>query len=361
MQLRIPGPTPIPPEVLAAGSQQMINHRGPEFAAMIRGITAGLQRWFQTANDVMILTASGTGGLEAAVVNTFSPGDRVLAVSIGAFGDRFAEIARTFGADVTKLDFPAGEPADSGVIVAKLKASGPFKAVLVTHNETSTAVTNPLAEIAAAVHAAAPETLLVVDAISSLSSIDLKTDAWGCDVVISGSQKGWMIPPGLAFISYGPRAWAAHASAKMPRFYFDLTKAKKTADAGQTPATPAVSLFFALDRSLKMLDAEGMEKVFARHARVAARARAGVKELDLPLLVAEERFASNTVTAVKPPAEIDISRMLKLLRDEHGVVLAGGQGSLSGKVFRIGHLGWIDVADIDEVLAALKSTLAKLR
>ena len=361
MQLRIPGPTPVPPEVLAAGSRQMINHRGPKFAALLREVTAGLKRWFQTENDVLTLTTSGTGGLEAVVVNTLSPGDRVLAVSIGAFGDRFAEIARVFGADVTKLEFPAGEPADPQAIAAKLRAAGPFKAVLVTHNETSTGVTNPLAAIAAAIHETAPEALILVDAVSSLSSIDLKTDEWGCDAVVSGSQKGWMVPPGLAFVSYGPRAWAAHAEAKMPRFYWDFTKAKKTLDNGQTPATPAVSLLFALADALKLLDAEGMGEVFARHARAAARARAGVKALGLELLVSDERFASNTVTAVRMPADVDASRLLKVLRDEHGVVLSGGQASLAGKIFRIGHLGWVDVADVDEVLAALEIALGKVR
>jgi aspartate aminotransferase-like enzyme len=359
MQLRIPGPTPVPANILAAGARQMINHRGPEFVTLMRDVSAGLKRWFQTENDVFIMTASGTGGLETAIVNTFSPGDRVLAVSIGAFGDRFAEIARVFGADVTKLDFPAGSPADPDVIRQKLQSDGPFKAVLVTHNETSTGVTNDVASIGRAVRAAAPDALLLVDAISALSSIDMKADAWGCDVVISGSQKGWMIPPGLTFISYGPRAWAAHATAKMPRFYFDLTAAKKNLDQGQTPATPAVSLFFALDAALKMLDQEGMTNVFQRHARVAARAREGVKALDLELLVADERYASNTVTAVKKPGDLDLSKFLKILRDEHQVILSGGQASLSGKIFRIGHLGYVDVADMDEVLTAIKLTLPR--
>lgn len=360
MQLRIPGPTPVPQAVLDSMALPMINHRGPEFAVIIREITARLKSWFQTENDVFILTASGTGGMEAAISNTFSPGDRVLAVSIGAFGDRFAEIARIFGADVVKLDFPLGQPADPEVIRQKLAADPAIKAVLVTHNETSTGVTNPLAAIAEVVHFR-PEVLLIVDAISSLGSIDLATDRLGADVVITASQKGWMVPPGLTMLSYSPKAWAANASAKMPRFYFDLMRAKKYLEIGQTLATPAVSLFFALDLALKELDAEGRENVIARHARAAARAREGARALGLKLLPAHDSYASNTVTAIWNPEGIDGSKLLKLLREEYGVVLSGGQASLAGKIFRIGHLGYVDVADMDEVLASLEKALARLR
>lgn len=360
MQLRIPGPTPVPAEVLGAMSREMINHRGPEFAVLIRGITARLKQWFQTEHDVFILTGSGTGGMEAAIANTFSPGDRVLAVSVGAFGDRFAEIARIFGADVVKLDFPWGTAADPDEIRRRLQADPATKAVLVTHNETSTGVTNDLAAIARVVHER-PETLLLVDAISSLGSIDLPADAWGCDVVITASQKGWMVPPGLTMLSYGPKAWQAHAEAKMPRFYWDLTRARRYLDIGQTLSTPAVSIFYALDVALKLLDAEGRTNVIARHARAAERARQGVKRLGLELYPADERYASSTVTAVKIPAGLDGGRLLKILREEHGVVLSGGQAALAGKIFRIGHLGFVDVADMDEVLAALEQALPKAR
>ncbi len=360
MQLRIPGPTPVPDSVLQATARPMINHRGPEFAALIREVTARLKGWFQTEHDVLILTASGTGGLEAAIANTFSPGDRVLAVSVGVFGDRFAEIARLYGTDVVKLDFPWGTAADPDEIRRRLRADPTVKAVLVTHNETSTGVTNDLAAISSAVHEASGA-LLLVDAISSLACIDLPTDAWGCDVVITGSQKGFMVPPGLAMLSYGPRAWQANASAKLPRFYFDLARARKSLESGQTPATPAVSLFFALDAALKWLDAEGRASVFARHARVAARARAGVKALGLELYPADERYASNTVTAVKVPPGVDGGKLLRILREEHGVVLAGGQAALAGRIVRIGHLGFVDVADVDEVVAALERALPQAR
>lgn len=356
MQLRIPGPTPVPEAVLAEMARQMINHRGPEFAALIREMTARLKPWFQTDHDVLVLAASGTGGMEAAIVNTFSPGDRVLAVSVGAFGDRFAEIARVHGANVLKLDFPPGTPADPDEIHRRLAADPAVKAVLVTHNETSTGVTNDLPAIAEVVHRR-PEVLLIVDAISSLSSIDLQADAWGCDVVVAGSQKGWMVPPGLTMLSYAPRAWQAHAQAKMPRFYWDLGRAKRYLESGQTPATPAVSLFFALNKALELLDAEGRSNVFARHARVAERARQGVKGLGLELFPVDERYASNTVTAVKAPPGVDVSQLLRALRERHGVVLSGGQAALAGKIFRIGHLGLVDVHDVDQVIDALRQAL----
>lgn len=335
----------------------MIDHRGPEFAQLIRSVTARLQSFFQTSNDVLILTGSGTGALEAAIVNLLSPGDRVLAVTVGVFGERFANIARAFGANVCQLSFPLGQAADPNAIREALRRDGPFYAVLVTHNETSTGVTNDLREIAGVVRET--NSLLVVDAISSLSSIDLRTDEWGCDVVLSGSQKGWMVPPGLAMASMSRRAWDAHAKATMPRFYWDFAKAKQSLERGQTPSTPAVSLFFAFDAALELMEAEGMANIFARHHRCAERARAGIKALGLQLF-ADPRHASDTVTSVWVPNDHDGARLLSLLREE-GTILSGGQGSLAGKIFRIGHLGWIDETDIDEVLASLKKVLPSSR
>ena len=357
MNLRTPGPTPCPPAVLEAMGRQMIDHRGPEAAAMIKRLSSGLQRAFQTANDVVILTTSGSGGLEAAVVNTISPGERVLAVSVGVFGDRFASIAETYGAHVTRLVVEPGQAADLAAVAAALDADPAIAAVLVTHNETSTSVTNPLREIAAAVRAAGK--LLLVDAVSSLASIPVAVDEWGLDVVVSGSQKGWMVPPGLAFMAMSPRAWEAHARCTAPRFYFDAARHRDAAARGQTPWTPALSLFFALDVALDMLEAEGWESVFARHARIAEFTRRGVREIGLELL-ADQRFASNTVTAVKIPEGIDVSTLRKTLREEHGVVLAGGQGSLSGKIVRIGHLGLVSEPEIAEALDALGTVLAGL-
>jgi aspartate aminotransferase-like enzyme len=338
----------------------MIDHRGPEFAAMLQDVTRRLKLYFQTTNDVLVLTASGTGALEAAVVNTLFPGDRVLSVTGGAFGDRFAEIASAFGADVVRLDVTWGQAVDPEAISRTLDTQGPFKAVLVTHNETSTGVTNDLAAVAGVVRAAgAASPLLLVDGISSLGSIDLQTDAWGCDLVLSASQKGWMVPPGLAMVSVSSRAWEAYRASRMPRFYWDLGQAKRYLDRGQTPATPAVSLLFAFQAALDLLDAEGMGNVFARHARCAAAIRRGVQALGLELF-ADPRHASNTVTAVNVPTNLDVAKLLQVLR-ACGVVLSGGQGKLAGRIFRIGHLGFISEADVDEILDALAHALPLAR
>ena len=354
-QLRIPGPTPCPPEILKAIGRQMINHRGKEFGEIIQGVTAKLKTIFQTQNDVFLLTGSGTGGMEAVIVNTLSPGDKVLSVSIGAFGERFADIAKAYGAEVKRLDFEWGKPADPEAVRRALKANGGISAVLVTHNETSTGVTNDLKSISAIVKEF--DKLLLVDAISGLGSIDLPVDAWKCDVVVSGSQKGWMVPPGLAMVSISEKGWQAHAKAKMPRFYWDFTKAKSYLEKGQTPWTPAVSVFFGLAVALDMMLAEGLPNIFARHARVADLARSGVKSLGLSLFPEEEKYASNTVTAVKAPEKLDVPKLLQILRDEYNVVLAGGQGKLAGKIFRIGHLGWVTKDDIREVLKTVAKVL----
>jgi aspartate aminotransferase-like enzyme len=353
VQLRIPGPTPLPDAVREALSRDMINHRGPEFAALLRDVTARLKPWFGTQNDLLTLTASGTGGLEAAIVNTLSPGDRVLGVTIGAFGDRFAEIAAAYGADVARLGFPPGKAAEPDAIARALREQGPFKAVLITHNETSTGVTNDLAAIGDVVRPSGA--LLLADGVSSVGSIPMRADAWGVDVVVSGSQKGWMVPPGLAFVTISPRAWEAYGTSRMPRFYFDLRQHQRYLERGQTPATPAVSIFYGLQVALGMLEAEGMENVFERHVRCARLVRAGARRLGMGLL-ADEAHASNTVTAVYPPSGVDVKGLLGRLRDR-GIVLASGQGALSGKIFRIGHLGYVDESDVEEVISAIEAVL----
>ncbi|TMB95833.1 MAG: alanine--glyoxylate aminotransferase family protein, partial [Chloroflexi bacterium] len=311
-----------------------------------------------TSQDVMILSASGTGGLEAAVVNTLSPGDKVLVVSIGSFGERFAQIAETYGAKVVALRYEWGQAARPEDIRSALAEEPDIKAVLVTHNETSTGVTNPLEEIARVVREA--EKLLIVDAVSSLGAIPLDMDGWGLDVVVTGSQKGWMVPPGLAFVAMSERAWAAFDEAKMPRFYFDLGRHREALPKGQTPWTPAMSIFFGLDVALERMSKEGMESIFTRHSRMGRLTREGVKSLGLELLCEDERFASDTVTAVKCPEGIEVSDLRKMTEDEYGVVLAGGQGKLSGKIFRIGHLGLVEESDIRGALDALGQSLAKL-
>lgn len=356
MNLRIPGPTPCPPEVLEAMTKQMINHRGAEFSTIINECSQTLRSFFRTENDVLTLSTSGTGGLEAAVVNIHSPGDKVLGVCTGVFGDRFSKIAEIYGADVTRLDFAWGSAADPEEIRKALAADPTIKSVLVTHNETSTAVTNDLSAIAKVVKEF--DKLLLVDAISSMGAVDLRTDDWGLDVVVAGSQKSWMIPPGLAMVSMSKRAWEAQTQSKMPKFYFDLAAAKKSLDKGQTPYTPAVSLFYALQAALRLMQEEGLDNIIARHARVAQKTREGVKALGLSLFP-DERVASNAVTAINTPEGVDAKALLKALREERRIVLSSGQQNLEGKIFRIGHLGLVNEADIDDVIDGLATTLPK--
>jgi aspartate aminotransferase-like enzyme len=356
--LRVPGPTPCPDEVLAAVGGQMINHRGPEFRDLITRVHRRLQEVFQTKNDVLILTASGTGAMEAALVNTLSPGDGVLCVSIGEFGERFIQIAQAYGMRVVKVDFPYGHAADPEEVRKALRAHPWVKAVCVTHNETSTGVTNDLQALARVVKEA--DKLLIVDAISSLGCIPLPVDAWGCDVVATASQKGFMVPPGLAFVSMSPLAWEAYRSARSPRYYLDLGKHKAFFEKGQTPWTPAVSLLYGLDVSLEAMLRRGMEAIYAHHACIGALTRAGVRALGLSLLPVEERYASNTVTAIKVPEGVDGNRLVALLREEFGVVVAGGQGPLAGRVIRIGHMGYVREEDIREALEALGKALTRM-
>jgi aspartate aminotransferase-like enzyme len=358
MQLRVPGPTPCPPQALQAMGRQMINHRGGEFAKILNSTTEKLKQVFQTKGDVFVLTSSGTGGMEAAIVNTLSPGDKVLSISNGAFSERFADIAEQYGAQVTRLSFEWGKAIDLDAVEKALKVDGDIKAVLATHNETSTGMTNRLGDISSVVKKF--DKLLLVDAISSLGCIDLPTDDWQCDVVVTGSQKGWMAPPGLAMVSVSKKAWQANAQAKMPRFYWDLSKAKDFLKKGQTPWTPAISLFYALDTTLDLIITEGLNNIFARHARVAEITRQGVKSLGLSLFP-EEEYASNTVTAVKATDNVDIPELIQILREEHDVVIAGGQRKLAGKIFRIGHLGAVHEDDIESVLEALDKALPRAK
>ena len=358
--LRLPGPTPVPDDVFKAMSKQMIDHRGVEFAELLARLTSNLQRAFETKNDVFVLTSSGTGAMEAAVTNTLSPGERVLAVTVGNFGDRFSKIASVYGADVNQLKFPEGEAADPQAIREALEADPAVTAVLVTHNETSTGITNDLETIAGIVKGEFDK-LLLVDAISSLGSIRLPVDEWDIDVVVAGSQKGWMCPPGLAMISVSDRAWKAAESSKMPSFYFDLAAAKKSEEIGQTPWTPAISLLFGLDFAVQKMLAHGdMGPVFDFHQQIASYTRKGLTDLGLQLVAKEERFASNTVTAAYVPEGITDEALLSMLRDDYDIIAAEGRGLLAGRVFRIGHMGHVSTEDIDEVLGALKKALPKL-
>ena len=342
--LRIPGPTALPPSVRVAGGRQMINHRGPEFAAMLDRILTGMKPYFGTASDVAMITTAGSGGLEAAVVNVLSPGDRVLGVSIGSFGDRFAKIAGIYGADVTKLDAEWGYAAAADEVRERLRAMPDVKAVLLTHNETSTGVMNPIGDLAAAVRDERPDALILVDSVSGLGAVPFEMDAWGVDVVVTGSQKAWMSAPGLAMIAASPRAWAAMEAATMPRFYLDLRAHRDAAATGQTPFTPAIAVVYQVDEGLRLMHEEGAANIFARHEACAAAARAGLEALGFGLF-ADQRHASRTVTAAHVPEDLDWKAFNGEVK-QRGVVLAGGQGKLTGKIFRLGHLGSVTVEEI---------------
>ena len=358
VNLRIPGPTALPPAVRRALAGQMINHRGPEFAALLGEITEGTRRVFQTRNDVLFFPASGTGGLEAALVNSFSPGDRVLSVTVGSFGERWCEIARAFELDVDHLALPWGSAAEPDAIAQRLDTAGPYKGVLITHNETSTGVTNPVASIAPIVKRA--DALFLVDAVSSMGAIPIQTDEWEIDVAITGSQKAWMCPPGMTMLSVSERAWEANATARLPRSYFDFKAARDYQRRGQTPYTPAVGIMYGLRAALRLMLKEGIDKVFRRHHLVAERARTGVQALGMEV-AADRRYVSDTVTGVRGPAGVELKTFLARLRAEHGVVLATGQEHWRDTHFRIGHLGYVRRADIDHALDAMGTVLAQMR
>lgn len=354
--LRIPGPTVVPAEVLEAQAQPMINHRGPEFAAILRRVSTRLQYFFQTESPVLTFPASGTGGQECAVANLFSPGDHVVAITIGAFGNRLAKIATIYGLNVTRIEFPWGQPADPDVVAERLNELPAYKGVLMTHNETSTGVTNDVKTLAASIRRHNPNALIVVDAVSSLGCIPLEMDQWDVDTVFTGSQKGWMTPPGIMMIAGSQRAWEANKTAKMPRFYFDWANTRKKLEQWQHPITSPVSLFYSLDVALEMMLAEGRDAIFERHQRTGNYVRQRARAMGLQLL-ADHEHASNTVTALLTPEGINTKALLKKLREEDHVVLAGGQEHLEGKIFRVGHLGFFTDTDIAETMDKLEARL----
>jgi aspartate aminotransferase-like enzyme len=350
--LRIPGPTTLPPSVREAGGRQMINHRGPEFKALLGRLQEGMRPYFGTTSDIAILSCAGTGGLEAAIVNTLSPGDRVVAVSIGAFGDRFAKIAEAYGATVDRVSAEWGYAAAPDEVRERL-AGDDVKAVLLTHNETSTGVMNPIAELAAAVRAAAPDALILVDTVSSLGAVPFEMDRWGIDLVATASQKAWMAAPGLAMVAASPRGWVAMETAKMPRFYLDLRRHREAMGDGETPWTPAVAVAFQVDEGIRLMNEEGQAGVFARHVACAAATRAGLEALGFELF-AEPTHRSRTVTAAHIPHGLDWKAFNADLR-RRGLILAGGQGRLAGKVFRVGHLGSVSVDEIVDAMETIET------
>ena len=359
LMLMIPGPTPVPEQALLDLAKHPIGHRSKDFEVITGEVTQNLKWLHQTENDVLMLTASGTGAMEAGIINFLSPGDRVVVGSNGKFGDRWAEVALAYGLNVEKITAEWGKPLDPEQFGEKLAADTgkQIKAVILTHSETSTGILNDLENINKHVKAHG-EALIVVDAVTSLGAANVPVDEWGLDVVASGSQKGYMIPPGLGFVSVSAKAWEAYKTATLPRYYLDLGKYRKAAAKNSTPFTPPVNLLVALQRSLKMMRAEGLENIFKRHQRLMNATRAGVKALGMPLF-APDSFASPAVTAVAP-VQVEAEQVRSILKKRFDIALAGGQDHLKGKIFRIGHLGFVSDRDVLTAISALEAALIEL-
>jgi len=357
--LMIPGPTPVPEQVLLAMAKHPIGHRSGDFSKIMEEVTNNLKWLHQTQNDVLILTASGTGAMEAGIINFLSAGDRVLVGDNGKFGERWALVAKAYGLQVDVISAEWGKALDPEEFRAKLEADTEktIKAVIITHSETSTGVLNDLETINKYVKAHG-EALIMVDTVTSLGAYNVPTDEWGLDVVASGSQKGYMIPPGLGFVAVSPKAWKAYETATLPKFYLDLGKYKKDAAKNSNPFTPPVNLFYALQAALNMMKAEGLENIFARHQRLTQATRAAVKAMGLPLFSPDDA-ASPAITAVIPD-RVDAEQVRSVMKKRYDVLLAGGQDHLKGKIFRIGHLGFVCDRDILSAIGALEGTLQEL-
>ncbi len=354
--LLTPGPTPLPPQVSLAMAKPIIHHRTPQFQEILKEASAGLKWVFQTVNDVFIISSSGTGAMEAAVVNLLSAGDTALTVQGGKFGERWTELCQAYGIKAEVLDVEWGKAVSPDEIKERLKNNPQIKAVFATLCETSTGVDNDIQAIAAVVKET--PAVLVVDAISGLGAVDLKPDAWGVDVVVAGSQKGLMLPPGLGFIAVSPKAWKLIEASKTGRYYLDLRKAKKALDKTDTPFTSSITLIIALNEALKMMQQDGLENIFKRHKVMAQATRAAVKALGLDLFA--PTAASDGVTAACVPAGIDGEKMVKTMRDTYGVTIAGGQAELKGKVIRIAHMGFITESDIIMGITCLEKVLTQM-
>lgn len=359
LMLMIPGPTPVPEQVLLALAKHPIGHRSGDFSKIIAEVTEGLKWLHQTQNDLLILAASGTGAMEAGIINFLSPADRVLVGVNGKFGERWAKVCEAYGLNVELISAEWGKPLDPEQFRAALEADTgkQIKAVIVTHSETSTGVLNDLETINRHVKAHG-QALIIVDAVTSLGAANVPIDEWGLDVVASGSQKGYMLPPGLGFVAVGPKAWEAYPTAKMPRFYLDLGKYRKEAAKNSHPFTPPVNMFFALQVALKMMQQEGLENIFARHRRQMNATRAAMQALNLPLFAADHA-ASPAITAVAP-VNVDAEQIRSILRKRFDIAMAGGQDHLKGKIFRVGHLGFVSDRDILTAIGSLEAVLQEL-
>jgi len=356
--LMLPGPTPLPPAVLQALATPMLNHRGEVWQELYREVEAGVHWICQTQQDLVMLAGSGSTGMEAALTNLFSPGDRVLALTQGSFSERFANMAEAFGLAVTRLSAEWGEAISPEALTQTFARYGQFKAVLLVHNETSTGVLNPLKELAqiARQHGA----LTLVDAVSSLTSTDLPVDKWQLDVVMTASQKGYLAPPGLSILSLSPAAWAACDSGKLPRYTLDLKLAREYAQEGMTPWTPPIPVFHALQAGFKFLQHEGLLNIQARHYLLARAVRAGLRALGLKLLVEDDTIASRSVTPAYAPPDVNPEDILKIMHNNYHITLGAGQRKLKGQIFRIGHLGYQDLPAILGCLSCLEMTLEQL-
>ena len=359
LSLMIPGPTPVPETVLQAMGRHPIGHRSADFQKIVKRTTKQLQWLHQTTGDVLAITGSGTAAMEAGIINVLSKGEKVLCGDNGKFGERWVKLARAYGLDVQVIQAEWGQPLDPEAFRTALEAdtAKAIKAVILTHSETSTGVINDLETIAK--HARAHGTALTIaDCVTSLGACNVPMDAWDLDVIGSGSQKGYMMPPGLAFVAMSERAWEAYGRSDLPKFYLDLGKYRKSARADSNPFTPAINLYFALEAALEMMQAEGLEAIFARHARHRAAAQAGMQAMGLPLYAAEGH-GSPAITAVAPEG-IDAEALRKAVKEKFDILLAGGQDHLKGKVFRIGHLGFVCDRDVLTAVAAIEATLADL-
>jgi aspartate aminotransferase-like enzyme len=355
--LLAPGPTPIPPEVLQALARPIIHHRTPLYEGILQEVREGLKYLFRTKSEVLIFASSGTGAMEGAVINTLCSGDKAIVVEGGKFGERFSDICRTYGVKPIVVPVEWGRAIDPAVIEKALREDPSIKAVFTQATETSTGVLHPVREIAALV-SRHPGTILVVDGISHVGAVELPMDEWKLDVVICGSQKALMLPPGLAFAALSDKAWEFVESSTLPRFYFDFKKELKNLTQNQSAYTPAISLVVGLAESLRLIRKEGLENILARHARLAKATRAAMGAMGLQLYA--PRAYSDAVTAVLAPPGIDGQKVVKILREKHNLTIAGGQDRAKGKIFRLAHMGYIDQSDIIAGIAAVEMTLKEL-
>jgi aspartate aminotransferase-like enzyme len=355
-QLMAPGPTPVPSQALLAMAQPMIHHRTPQYEALFTEVREGLKRLFQTTSDVVPIASSGTGAMEAAVVNTLSGGDTVAVIRAGKFGERWVEICRAYGVDVIELGAEFGHTVPAERVADTLAKYPAVRAVLTQHSESSTGVLHDVRGFAAVTRSS--DAILIVDAVSSLAIADLQMDAWGMDVVVAGSQKGLMLPPGLGFCALSERAWARTKTSTLPKYYFNLAEERKYVVRSEAHFTPAVSVIVGLREVIRMIEAEGLPNVFKRHDRLARATRAGVEALGLELFA--KANPSPALTSVLAPRGVDGEKIVSAFSKSHNITIAGGQGEMKGKIFRLGHMGYAAEFDTITALAALEQVLAEL-